>query len=614
MDLDSTWRTLLMVFGIGLVIFVHELGHFLAARMCGVRVETFSMGFGPRLFGWRRGATLYQVALLPIGGFCRMAGEDPSAQDARPAPYELRAKSVGQRFFIYSGGVLMNVIFALLAMPLVLFLGVAFSEPVVGEVERGGPAWHARIEPGARILSVNGAPIAAFDFIEHEVALGSPQSTEVVVMDPGASVPRTVRMTPRYQEQMGINTIGVRSGADRDGAIVVAPESPAALAGLDDSDRLVGVECPLTQLPLEDQLALVTSQGGPLTVRVVRGDDEPRWVTIAPQQREREGRRMLGIGPTADEVADLRANPALTALGLRVGDRVLRVNGRRLHRPYDFELALSAGGDATTFQIERAGERKELVGPALSPSEALVLARDIAFKIPTSAVAIYLLPNASVRGVLEDGDRVLAANGVELNGWDAFLPMVKSAADEDRSLLLRVARESGDGEAQISERTVSAGAAKDTLYGFAQREALYTYRANGALEALRVGVQANWKFGRDTWSMVQRMLLGQVSSKNMGGIISIGVVSYSWSEHGVLKLLFFLCMLSINLAFINVLPIPLLDGGHLFFLIVEKLKGSPVSERVFGYSQVVGLVLILTLLVYVTYNDIMRWSRLLGDS
>jgi regulator of sigma E protease len=92
----------------------------------------------------------------------------------------------------------------------------------------------------------------------------------------------------------------------------------------------------------------------------------------------------------------------------------------------------------------------------------------------------------------------------------------------------------------------------------------------------------------------------------MGGIISIGVVAYSWAELGIAKLLFFLCMLSVNLAFINVLPVPLLDGGHLLFLLIEKIKGSPVSERVFGYSQVVGLVLILTLLIYVTYNDVMR--------
>jgi regulator of sigma E protease len=613
MDFDSTWRTALMVLGIGLVIFVHELGHFLAARMCGVRVETFSMGFGPRLIGWRRGDTLYQIALLPIGGFCRMAGEDPTANDGRPAPDELRAKSVGKRFFIYSGGVLMNVIFALLAMPVVLFLGASFSEPVVGEVERGGPAWHAGVEPGARILSVNGAPIASFDFIEQEVALGPPEMTELVVLDPGASAPRTLNIKPRYLEEIGINTIGVAPGADRNGAIAVSPDSPASEAGLTDEDRIVAVRCELNELPLAAQIGLVISQGGPLTLTVQRGDEPAREVTITPRTKEREGRRMLGVGPTANQVKDLRASPRVEALGLRIGDRVLRVNGKRIHRPLDFELGLVAGAAGMQLEIERDGRRETLSGPQLSREEALALSREVAFEIPATEVAIYLLPHASVRGVLEDGDRILSANGVPLEGWDSFLPMVKSASEQDRSLLLRVAREGADGRVEVSERTVSPGAAVDTLYGFAQREAMYTYRASGALEALQVGVQANWKFARDTWSMVKRMLLGQVSAKNMGGIISIGVVSYSWSEHGVLKLLFFLCMLSMNLAFINVLPIPLLDGGHLFFLIIEKLKGSPVSERVFGYSQVVGLVLILTLLVYVTYNDIMRLDRFLSS-
>ncbi len=609
MDFDSTWRTVLMVLGIGLVIFVHELGHFLAARMCGVRVETFSLGFGPRLIGWRRGDTLYQIALLPIGGFCRMAGEDPTANDGRPAPDELRAKSVGQRFFIYSGGVLMNVVFALLAMPIVLFLGASFSEPVVGEVERGGPAWHAGIEPGARILSVNGAPTASFDFIQQEVALGSPDMTELVVLDPGASEPRTLRLEPDYHKEIGINTIGVVPGADRNGAIAVTPGSAAAEAGLTNEDRILGVRCELPELPLDAQLALVTSTGAPLVLRVQRGDEPEREVTVTPRTKERENKRMLGVAPIADLVKDLRASERVKALGLRIGDRVLSVNGKRLHRPLDFELGLVAGTDGTQFEIERDGRRETLRGPKLTRDEALALSRDVAFEIPPKEVAIYLMPHASVRGVLEDGDRVVAAGGVPLGDWESFLPMVRSAAEQDRSLLLRIAREGADGRVEVSELSVSPGPAFDTLYGFAQREAMYTYRASSALEALQVGVQANWKFASDTWSMVKRMLLGQVSPKNMGGIISIGVVSYSWSEHGVLKLLFFLCMLSMNLAFINVLPIPLLDGGHLFFLIIEKLKGSPVSERVFGYSQVVGLVLILTLLVYVTYNDIMRLDR-----
>src|SRR6185503_12348559 len=105
------------------------------------------------------------------------------------------------------------------------------------------------------------------------------------------------------------------------------------------------------------------------------------------------------------------------------------------------------------------------------------------------------------------------------------------------------------------------------------------------------------------WLTIKKMIVGEVSTKSIGGIITIGSVSYSMAEAGWTKLFFFLCLLSINLAIFNVLPIPVLDGGHLFFLIVEKIKGSPVSERVMGFSQLVGLMFVLALLLFVTYND-----------
>ena len=108
---------LLVAFGIGLLIFVHELGHFLAARWIGVRVEVFSLGFGPRLFGLRRGATDYRVSLVPLGGYVAVAGQDPT--DWRHAPEDsLHQKTVGQRTLFYAGGVVMNLLFALVAFPL----------------------------------------------------------------------------------------------------------------------------------------------------------------------------------------------------------------------------------------------------------------------------------------------------------------------------------------------------------------------------------------------------------------------------------------------------------------------------------------------------------------
>ncbi|HEB52104.1 MAG TPA: RIP metalloprotease RseP, partial [bacterium] len=105
---------------------------------------------------------------------------------------------------------------------------------------------------------------------------------------------------------------------------------------------------------------------------------------------------------------------------------------------------------------------------------------------------------------------------------------------------------------------------------------------------------------------MKRLVTGEVGANNLGGIIRISEVSYQAVQRGMPWFWYFLALLSVNLAFVNLLPIPVLDGGHLMFLLIEKVKGSPVSSKVFGYSQVVGLVFVLLLVLFVTYNDILR--------
>ena len=176
--------------------------------------------------------------------------------------------------------------------------------------------------------------------------------------------------------------------------------------------------------------------------------------------------------------------------------------------------------------------------------------------------------------------------------------------------VLRVAR---DG----AEQTLTVAAApipqpdpifgsKYNAYGFGTYRWEYVFRADGPLDAIRVGLGTSWQFVKHTWLTLRGMLLAEISTKNIGGPIAIGQISYALAERGTSKLLYFLCLLSVNLAVINVLPIPVFDGGHLLFLVVEKLKGSPVSDRVFGYSQLVGVVLILSLMIFVTFNDLRR--------
>src|SRR6185369_17333894 len=129
-------------------------------------------------------------------------------------------------------------------------------------------------------------------------------------------------------------------------------------------------------------------------------------------------------------------------------------------------------------------------------------------------------------------------------------------------------------------------------------------RSYPPLEAARVGLSSAAYMLKNVYLTLKKILVRDVDASNLSGILTIAYVSRSLVDYGLPTLFFFLAVLSLNLAFLNLLPIPVLDGGHLFFLVVEKLKGSPVSERALGISQLIGVVLVLALLLFVTYNDL----------
>lgn len=614
--MDEIWiefaRYAQVVLGISLVIFVHEAGHFLCARLCGVRVEVFSLGMGPRLFGWRRGATLYQVALVPIGGYVRMAGEESAESRASPAPDELHGKTVGQRFLIYSGGVLANVLFGLVLFPVIFSIGVPCAEPVLGPNSPGSPAWHAGLPAGTRVLKVNGHEIFDFNHILTEVALGSPDQTVLEVLEPGAEKPHTIRLTPVWSEDAGAYKIGVNPAIDGNAAIRVAPDSPAARAGLSTGDRLIAIEGAIPGLPLDDQFYVATRDGEPIAGTFEHAGKTVR-VEVVPKTSDAVEEHILGIAPLVNRVTDLKATALAERSGLRKDDLILAVAGRPILRAFDFAAAL-AGASASSqgeapipVRIDRDGRILDLgVGP-LTAAEAAELNEDVAIGTDMIGTRIDVKPGtAADRAGLRDRDRILSIDGRAMEAYPQVLDVAKAAKD-GRTLSIAIERENGTGEPSYLTVHASVAELHPVEYGFGIQPAMYTYRTTGPLAAVSAGMTASWKFLEESWLTLKRILLGQVSSKNIGGIITIGVVSHNWASVGLSKLFFFLCMLSMNLAFLNVLPIPVFDGGHLFFLLIEKLKGSPVSERVLGYSQMVGIVLIVSLMVWVTYNDVIRW-------
>jgi len=587
---------------------VHELGHYLAARLCKVRVETFSLGFGPTILGRRIGPTYYQIAAIPLGGFCRMAGEERRLEGLPPEPDELPAKSVGARFFIYSGGVIMNMLFGLVVFPILFQIGVPFTSPVIGETIPGGAAWRASVPERQEIVSVNGHRVFEFEQLFTEVALGDPRRATLVLRDPASGEEHTYELTPERDQREGLSTIGVTSALERDadGRLIVdvEPGSPAERAGLKSGVRVADVIGGPPGLDVMARLSLLMSRGEPLDLRL-ETDQGPQEVRITPQASSELDPPRVGITTVRDRVVAVRDTPLVSQLGLAKGDRLVEVNGQRILRQGDFPGALLASSAPLHLRLRRGDRTLEVDGPALSRETALRLADDVALGSDEESTRVVVQAGdpAALAG-LRDLDEVISIDGVEVTSWEQMPALVERASREERPVSFRVRRE---GAQDLLTIQVLAARHAAMTYGLLPRKLGYVYRSPNLGAAMVFGVRYSWHYLRVSWLTLKRMLTRDVSPKHVGGIITITAVSYSLTKNGWIEFLFFLCLVSINLAFLNVLPIPVLDGGHLFFLIIEKLKGSPVSNRVLGTSQAVGVILLLSLMVYVTYNDLVRF-------
>ncbi|MEC8511100.1 MAG: site-2 protease family protein [Planctomycetota bacterium] len=614
MTLNDLISVLLVPLGIGLVIFVHELGHFMAARWCGARVEVFSLGFGAKLFGWRRGETLFQVAAIPLGGYVRVAGEYPDGK----GPAEegtLASLNVPQRFLYYSGGVIMNVIFALVVLPLVMFAGLPAESPIIGTPTPGMPAWEAGVPAGSVIVSINGEEIVDFQHLVTAVAVNGKEPMEIVAATQADA--RSYTVTPVFDEEDGIYRIGVPFGFDPAARLLVRERSPAAEAGLAEGDRLLEVVGAPQGLPLDRQLIGPMTRGEAVTVLVQDAEGVERTVTVEPT-RSADGPRRIGVASTRTLVESVRttgpAAEVIADLGIRGGDRLRAVEGVLVTDLRSLETALlgSTPGSTLAIEVERDGvvERLEAVIP--DGLEPVRIAGDLHLETIDGSVAISVVPGTPAeRAGLRSGDEVISINGRAMSSWSEILEAIQAVTAEAGTVSILAYRGDPDPVSRKREEVVVDVVGEPVVlpdYGFALGVARFTLKAASLGEAVAAGTRATQRFLSDVWRQLKKMLFtDEISSKNLGGIISISVISFDTASQGLPKLFFFLAILSINLAIINLLPIPILDGGHLLFLLVEAIKGSPVSERTFGYSQVVGLVMIMSLMVYVTYQDIVRW-------
>jgi len=329
---------------IGALVLVHELGHFAVAKLVGVKVLAFSFGFGPRLFGFRRGETEYKVSVLPLGGYVKMLGEVPGQEIApEELPRAFSSKSLWRRTAVVLAGPVANFVLAW-----VLFVGLGignhtFGDTKLGTVKVGEPAWEAGLRPGDRIVAVDGAPMRDWESLQQAIATRPGQALTVVYERDGHEsqvivTPAVHEETNPFKEVEERGRVGISPNYVKAYLGIVDTDSPAARVGLKTGDLIVKVgKIPVNAWHEVRQAVAKLKAGEPVKLTVKRGEQELAFAVVpeaAPAGLEIDlfssadtdaPWSYTGLVSQESLVKAVEPNTPAATMGIQAGDRLLRL-------------------------------------------------------------------------------------------------------------------------------------------------------------------------------------------------------------------------------------------------------------------------------------------------
>jgi regulator of sigma E protease len=715
---------LLVLLGFGFLIFIHELGHFLAAKWAGIRADGFAIGMGPCVASYRRGVgfclgsadarvvrkhgrrpiemsdaeresfglgeTEYSFRALPLGGYVRMLGQE----DGNPGATSEDARSFGKAPIFRRGVVILAGITANLALAIVLFLvaflvGVRFPAPAVGFVQPDSSAARADpipapgtsvkvgLQPGDRIVSIDGDPVATFIDVRVAAAMAKPDEPLNLVIERGNQLIAFVA-TPEKDPSTGLLSLGVTPSrsltltdvaASRDVVVrALARVSPKlAEAGVGPGATLVAidgepvtnfanaVEVTRAKLASHDAAALAlefespTSQGSSDSQAAALSTRNRVTVLITPEPNldfiasEARPKQENGEAPSTDFVPAVDAGIAgfvplaridgvvpesLNAAALREGDVFLRVGSTYGPRTSELMRTFRAAPNATLpallwrdgaeVAVDVRTDAKGRVGIYLGPAVDLpLLARAIPARFDadgnatdTAAKSVQSMPLATVLSI--DGAPV--ANFAELRRQ---IGAIAHAAKEGESREIVLAFR--DPSPEATPNTVRTTLTAEDLAGirslgaeFPIPEVLFdpewtVLTANGdPLKAIAMGFRQTVTMVEQVFLTIDRVSRGSVGVDQLQGPVGILHTGTQVASEGFMFMLFFLALISVNLAVVNLLPIPIADGGLFLFLLYEKFRGRPPSIAFQNAAAMAGIALVAGLFLLTFYNDLAR--------
>lgn len=554
---------------IGVLVFVHELGHFLVAKYFDVHVLRFSIGFGPTVVKYQHGETEYCIKALPLGGYVEMLGGDLESIEGLPESERKRglmAKPIWQRALVTLAGPAFNIIFPIVIY-FIFIMGVSTTPPaVVGEVFAGMPAAQAGLKAGDRITKLGGDEIEYwYQVIDH---IKSRPGEEIPIVVERDGKPLNFTLTPETKvdtDLLGLSTetyglVGIHPGALGSTLVITDPTGPAAVAGLKTFDKVVSVNGHATPRFDQVEAAIRSSQGKPLAVEILR----PKPIPVDYGDLYRQDVVTVSLTPVAvgdsweagiqnAEMAVSRVKPDSPASksGVQVGDLIVAVDGVQVS---NWRLMNDMMSNAVNHEVVKRQERDGGSDVSNSKSFAVTVLR------AGQNVEINLTPE------------VIATERKDYFkfsiGWQHFEDTIPPA----------------EVPFPFFKRLVYAG---------------------------ETSVTRTAEFSQMLFMGIVRMAQGRLSLDNIGGPVMIGELAVKAGRAGWDKFLQMMALISINLAVINMLPIPVLDGGQLLLYALEAIKRGPLSLRTRQIAAYLGFAFILFMMILAFKNDIERqWDNI----
>ena len=534
-----------------------------------------------------------------------MAGEEPNPEKP-PQPGEFYSKSVGQRAVIFGAGVFMNLVFGFVAFMLAYQFGVPTIPATMGGVEPGSTAWKLGLRRGDRIERIQGvSPPIDFEDLRTAVMLSSPgEGIRLTVSRDGRTFEGVIY--PTYEKELGMPSAGIYQPTTMTVAAVSKSRKAAEegegdfsrvfQAGLKPGDvitavQVVGSEKAIpVSTPQDFQNAVDDGAGAAMRIHYRRGASSAESTAITPEAVGEA--HWLGVRFGSNRVSAVRPESWAGKAGILPGDVIVSVAGKPVRSRTEAADAFDGSGAAASVPLTvRRGDkdvRLTVPGRLDDKTEAC-----IAFE-PDMAV------DSTMRGYpadllkLRPGDEIISANGVEVKEAEQLSEVLVAAKGEPVRLAWR-----RDGKLMDASVTPQ----KRWIIGV-PFEADQVIVRSGVPGSCFLGARKAYQWALRTYEALRSLIFGEVSTRHLSGPISIGYLAYAAAKRGLGMFLYILGVLNINLGIVNLLPIPVLDGGHLMFVVIEKARGRPVSERIRSLATYMGLGLIIGLLVLAFWNDI----------